>query len=361
MNNNKKRQILVQILAAVFLLAAAGSAVAAGGTDIKIGYLPATGHGKLFIAQERGFFAEEGLKAELIGFINSADGIAAIRSGKVDVGGFGTVAPLLQISTGADLRIIGGLMGEDTSIITTAEISPKVKTLADLKGKKVATIRLATGDAVLRGGLHKSGLSWKDDLEIFELKSPGAVIEAVKNGQVDAGVVWGPFDVSALEQGLQTVLVSADIFPGHPCCRLTVVGDQYAPRLDTWRRFLRAILKAERYAFGGGAGHEQQAVEDISKYAKLDKALIDKSYFHSHLDQSTDPNASGVKDFWSIIIDAGFVQSTEDASRFIETGAYKQALDSLLAEEPDDAYWKKLKQVFDQRDSGTYGGGRGKS
>ncbi|MDR1359340.1 MAG: ABC transporter substrate-binding protein [Deltaproteobacteria bacterium] len=356
-----EKKISVWVFLSIFMFAATGLAAPGKGTEIRIGYLPATGHGKIFIAKERGYFAEEGLQAELIEFINSADGIAAIRAGKTDVGGFGTVAPLLQISTGADLRIIGGLMGEDTSIITTVEKVGGVKSLADLKGKKIATIRLATGDAVLRGGLHRDGLSWKDDVQIFELKSPGAVIEAVKSGQVDAGVVWGPHDVSALAQGLAVALVSADIFPGHPCCRLTVAGDQYAPRLETWQRFLRAILKAERYAFGGGRDHERQVVEDISKYAKLDKALIDKSYYHGRLDQSSDPNADGVKDIWKIIIEAGFVQSKENPDLFIETDAYRQALDSLLAEEPDDPYWKKLKLVFEQRDSGTYGGGRGKS
>jgi NitT/TauT family transport system substrate-binding protein len=347
-------------LLAAALIVGLGTDMARAAEDavLRIGYLPATGHGKIFVAQERGYFVDEGLKVELTEFINSADGIAAIRAGKIDVGGFGTVAPLLQISTGADLRVIGGLMGEDSSIITTAEKASGIRSAADLKGKKVATIRLATGDAILRGGVHDVGLSWKDDLEIFELKSPGAVIEAVKIGQVDAGVVWGPHDVSAINQGLKVVLISADIFPGHPCCRLTVTGEEYAPRQDTWRRFLRAILKAERYALTGGEEHRQQTVADISKYAKLDKDLIYKSYYGGHLDQSTDPNADGVRKIWGIIIAAGFVQSDEDASRFIETGAYGQALDSLLAEEPGDAYWQNLKKVFNQRDAGTYGGGR---
>jgi NitT/TauT family transport system substrate-binding protein len=341
-----------------FILTGVVSARAEGDDSLKIGYLPATGHGKIFVAQERGYFAEEGLKVELVEFINSADGIAAIRSGKIDVGGFGTVAPLLQISTGADLRVIGGLMGEDASIITTPEKAESLKKVADLKGKKVATIRLATGDVILRAAVHDAGLSWKDDLEIFELKGPGAVIEAVKNGQVDAGVVWGPHDASAINQGLKVVIVSADLYPGHPCCRLTVDGEQYQKRAADWKRFLRAVLKAERYALTGGPEHQKQTVDDIRKYAKLDADLIDKSYYHAHLDQSTDPNAEGVKNIWQIINEAGFVQTNEDALRFIETRAYQEALESLLAEEPADAYWLKLKEVFVKRNTGAYGGGR---
>ena len=337
---------------------AAVPAAAAEADRLEVGYLPATGHGKLFVAQERGFFQEEGLQVNLVEFINSADGIAAIRAGKVAVGGFGTVAPLLHVSKGADFRIIGGLMGEDASIVATAEKAGTIKKIADLKGRKVATVRLATGDAVLRGALHEAGLSWKDDLEIFELKSPGAVIEAVKTGQVDAGVVWGPHDVAAENQGLKAVLTSADLFPGHPCCRLTVTGEEFARRPEIWRRFLRAVLKAERFALGGGPEQRRQTVADIVKYAKLDPALIEKSYYQGRLDQSTDPNAQGVEQIWEIMNAAEFVVSEDAVAPFLETGPYREALDSLLAEEPRDPYWAKLITVFDQRDAGSFGGGR---
>jgi NitT/TauT family transport system substrate-binding protein len=341
----------------LILLAGVDCTPAESATELKVGYLPASGHGKLFVAYERGYFKDEGFDAEMIAFINSADGIAAIRAGKIDVGGFGTVAPLLQIATGADLRIIGGLMGTDSSILAMGERANSIKTVRDLKGLRVATVRMASGDAVLRGALSDAGLSWKDDLEIFELKSPGAVIEAIKSGQVDAGMVWGPHDVAAAAQGLKVVLVSDDMYPGHPCCRLTVAGDDYKQDIDKWKRFLRALLKAERYAFTGGAAHQAQVVKDISKYAPLDTKLIDESYYHSHLDQSTDPNASGVLTMWDVIKTVGFSQTDADIARFIELEAYRQALDSLLAEEPNDAYWQKLKTVFAQRNTGNYGGG----
>jgi len=354
----KKLKIISLSFFFVTLLFLGNYPLKADNDSVKLGYLPATGHGKLFVTKERGYFDDEGLKVELIEFINSADGIAAIRSGKVDIGGFGTVAPLLHNNTGADFRIIGGLMGQDASIITTVEKAPSIKSIKDLKGKKVATVRLATGDAVLRGALHDAGLSWKTDLEISELKSPGAVIEAVKGGQVDLGVVWGPHDVSAINQGLKIVLVSADLFPGHPCCRLTVVGDEYNARHDTWVKFLRAVLKGERFAQSNNPEQQKQTILDISKYAKLDPEFIKKSYYEGYLDQSTDPNALGVLKMWKIMNDAEYVTSGDDVGRFIETDIYKLALDSLLADEPNDEYWKKLETVYESRNQGTYGGGR---
>ncbi len=312
---------------------------------VRIGYLPVTGHAKFFIAKEKGFFSEEKIDAELIEFINSADGLTALRSGKIDVGAFGTTAPLIHISQGADLRIIGGIMGEDASIITRPELAPTIKSVADLKGKKVATIRLATGDAVLRGALEDAGVSWKKDLEVFELKSPPAVIEAVRSGEVDAGVVWGPHDLTAEKNGLTVVIRSRSLSPGHPCCRITLANDTLQKNTDLWTRFLRAILKAQRFA----NDHHDETVDIILKYVKLDDAIIRKAYYAGYLDQSSDPNKTGVKNFWRTMQASAFVSSQADISSFVETSLYKSALDGLADENPKDSFWTDLQKVYSER------------
>ena len=154
------------------------------------------------IAKDAGIFKKNGLDVELVEFSNSGDGIAAVRAGKLDAGAFGSLAPLIHVSQGADIRVIGGLMGGDQAVITRKENAGSVKKLSDLKGKKIATIRLGTADAIVRGGLKKEGIDWRKDVTIVELKNPPAVIEAVKNGSVYAGVTWGPHD--APQQGHQS-------------------------------------------------------------------------------------------------------------------------------------------------------------
>jgi NitT/TauT family transport system substrate-binding protein len=219
----KATRLLRASLAALTLAVSTGVAHA---EKLAVGYLPVTGHAKFFVAQERGFFKQEGLEVELVEFVNSADGLHAVVSSKLDIGAFGTTAPLVHYARGADLKIIGGIMGEDAAIIVKPENAASVRTIGDLKGKKIATIRLATGDAVLRGALNQAALDWRKDVQIFELKNPPAVLEAVKSGQVDAGVVWGPHDIRAERQGLQVVIRSSELQPGHPCCRLVVKSDK---------------------------------------------------------------------------------------------------------------------------------------
>ena len=312
---------------------------------LKVGHLPVTGHAKFFVGVEEKFFEQEGLNVQLVEFSNSADGLAALRAGQLDLGAFGTTAPLVHISKGADLRIIGGVMGEDAAIITTKENAAQVKTVVDLKGKKVATVRLATGDAVLRGALTKAGLDWKKDLEIFEVKNPPAVIEAVKSGQVEAGVVWGPHDLRAEEQGLVVVIRSKDLAPGHPCCRLTVNHKDFEARPDVWKHFIRGILKAERFS----RTNQEATIRDIVKYVKIDAELAKKAFYSPNLDQSSDPNRVAIEEFWSTMKSSKFIESDSQIAPFVDGSGYLAALDSLEKEEPQDPYWKNLRTVYQSR------------
>jgi len=270
-----------------------------------------------------------------------------LRAGKLDLGAFGTTAPLVHIAKGANLRIIGGVMGEDTALVTTAANASGVKSVRDLKGKKVATVRLATGDAVLRGALEKVHIDWKKDLQIFELKSPPAVIEAVKSGQVDAGLVWGPFDLRAEEEGLKVVIRSKDLSPGHPCCRLTVDEKSLASNPATWEHFIRAILLAEKFT----RDHHPETIAAIAKYVKLDPVLLEKAYYSPNLDQASDPNVKGVIEFWATMQSSEFIDAKQSIRPYIDTAVYKKALDGLAKENPKEPYWKGLQKVFSQRDS----------
>jgi NitT/TauT family transport system substrate-binding protein len=334
------------------LVVATQIAAAAGAADtnlvsLKVGHLPVTGHAKFFIAKEEGFFQAEGLDVELVEFANSADGLAALRAGKLDLGAFGTTAPLVHIAKGADIRIIGGVMGEDAAIFTTAENANTIKSITDLKGRKVATIRLATGDAVFRGALDEAGLNWKTDVQIFELKSPPAVLEAVKSGQVDAGVTWGPHDVTAEAQGLKVVIRSRSLQPGHPCCRLTINARDLQERPEVWERFIRAFLRAEKFA---NDNHER-TLDDIGKHLKLDRALINKAYYEGFLDQTSDPNVTGIVRFWNTMLKSGFVESKLDITRFVDTKIYEKALKQVAGEQPGEAFWKRRLEIFAQRNS----------
>ena len=331
---------------AALLTSAAGGEAAAPLVKVNVGYLAgATGHSKLFIAQEAGLFKQNGLDVNLVAFPNSGDGLAAIRANKIVAGPFGAIAPFIHIAKGADIRLIAGIMGEDAAVIVKPENAAGIKTIADLKGRKVAVIRLSTGDAVVRGALKKAGLDWRKDLQIIELKTPPAVIEAVKTGKVDAGVTWGPHDRTAENQGLKVVLRSRDLAPGHPCCRLIALGRNVDQDAGTLKKLIKSLIQAEKLA----AEDHEKALDYIGKWINVDRETLRTAYYSGYVDQTTDPNRAGLRDFWAIAKDASFIEADKNPDDYINTAIYKAALDELVAEHPDDQFYRKAKQIFDSR------------
>ncbi len=328
------------------VLSTALSLHAVAADALRLGYLPSTGHAKFFIAKEQDFFGQEGLDVQMVEFINSADGLNAILAGKIDLGAFGTTGPLVHIARGSPLKIIGGIAGEDASLIARPELAGRIRQITDLQGLRVATVRMATGDAVVRTALHEKGLDWKKDIQLFELKSPPAVIEAVKSGQVDVGVVWGPHDLRAEALGLKVVIRSSELEPGHTCCRLVVTRQKLAEAPRVMVRFLRAILRAEKFA----TEQQDATLDAIARYVKLDRATLAAAYYQPHLDQSSDPNLSGVQSFWEGMQASGFIAPGGDIRPAVEVGLYASALDQLAHEHPDDPFWKKLQLEYQRKD-----------
>jgi len=328
-------------------LVAPADAQQAEKTKLKVGIIPVPEHSKLIIARDKGFFSQEGLDVELVEFANSADGISALRGGKTDAGSVGVTAPLVHIAKGAeDIRIIGGLGGEGSAVVTSAALASKISDLKGLKGLKVGTVRLSSSDAIVRAELAKAGIDWRKDLQVFELKNPPAVLEAVKSGEVDAGVVWAPFDLKAEEFGLKVVIRTGKLSPGHPCCRIAVLSDDLQKRKPVWVSYLRALLRAERYI----SENRKDSVDTIAKALKIDPKLVEEVVYGGNTEFSGDPNVKGIVLFWDSMKDSAFIKSDLDIRKYIDVNPYKEALDSLLAAQPDDAYWKARAEQFKARD-----------
>jgi len=112
----KRTWIVGAVAVAVVVLAAVVTVVRRrppSKVTVRVGNLLVPGQAKLFVAKELGYFAEEGLDVQLVEFTNSADGLAALRAGKLDFGAFGATAPLFHIAKDADIRIVGGIHDED--------------------------------------------------------------------------------------------------------------------------------------------------------------------------------------------------------------------------------------------------------
>jgi len=311
-----------------------------------IGYLASTGHVLYFIAQEKGYFKEEGLDTELFLFNNSGEGLNAIIAGKLDTGSFGTAPPLTFISKGSDLTIFGGQMSEGHAIIAKPEKADELKDIKNFKGKKLATVRLATGDIVFRGAFTDAGIDWKNDLVINEMESPAAVLEAVKKGSVDAGVVWTPYRKMAEDQGLKIVQFSGEVedMKDHPCCRQVALTARIKEDPEKYEKLQAALIKAYKFY----KTNQEETLDILSKYVKIDKEVLKAETYGEHISSNPDPNKEGVVKSWDFMKKIGYI-TPEDSLKIedhINTEIYSNALDRILKDNPDDAVYKQLKADF---------------
>ena len=339
------------LCAALFLLAAtATGALAAEAKKLKVGYLPTSGHLLYFVAKEKGFFQQEGLDVDLVRFTNSGEGLTAIKTGKLDAGSFGTSAPLLFISKGTDFTIFGGQMGEGHGLVAKPEKVERFKNLKNFKGATIGAVRLATGDVVFRAALHEAGVDWKKDLTIKEFDSPAAVMEAIKKGSLDAGLLWIPYFTLAEKQGLVVVKYSGEVIKGHTCCRQVALTSTLKQRQDDFEHFLTALLKAYRYYLTDKNG----TVDVVAKYVQISKPDLLKDIYGGHLLIGPDPHRTSVLQFWDFMKKAGYITGNESIDSRINTRLYASALSGLEKREPKEKLWKKLGREFRGGDPGLH-------
>lgn len=340
-----KKIVLLAVLVTLF------AALPSWGKELKkfnAGYLASPGHVLYFVAKEKGFFEEEGLDVTLFLFTNSGEGMNAIQSGKLDAGTFGTTAPLKFVSNGGQFTMFGGQMENGGSgLVAKKERAGEFKDLKHLKGKKIGVVRLSTGDVVLRGTLLRENIDWKKDLTIVELESPGAVLEAVKKGSVDAGMVWSPHLKNCEKQGLKTVLYTDQMEKDHSCCRQTALTKSLQDRPADYVHFLRALIKAYRFY----QTKPVETVEMIAKYVKVDKDVIRDETYGGHCASNPDPGTKGSVRFWENTKKVGYVDpaSKVDITRHLNIELYRQALTSMLKENPKDKIYLKMKKEFKLR------------
>jgi sulfonate transport system substrate-binding protein len=138
-------------------------------------------------------------------FTNGLPLLEAINIGSVDFGAdVADTVPIFAQAAGARLAYVAE---EAASPSAQAILVPKdspVKTLADLKGRKVAVTKGAGSHFLLLAALAKAGLSFKDITPAYLTPADGRA--AFVSGNVDAWVAWDPFLTSAQHQSAARIL-----------------------------------------------------------------------------------------------------------------------------------------------------------
>ena len=233
------------------------------------------------IAMEKGFFKAEG--ADVTGILSSSGGGTTVRNlltgnlayGEIDLAG--TVAAIQQ---GADLKIVSDNVLTVAEFVWAVRPDSPIKTLKDLKGKKIGyTNPRSTSQALDILLLEQAGLK-PDDAELVKTGGFGESVVALNLGSIDAAAMADP--VWSKNKSQLRVLVSAnDVMP--PLCNVIGVstGKAVAERGD----FIRAILRGRRKAVEFMYSNPDEAATIVAKAYNLDLEVA-KSAIHNLVGKS---------------------------------------------------------------------------
>jgi len=201
------------------------------------------GYGPLYLAQEKGFFKDEGVNVNITILEDTAQRKAAMMNGTVD--GLGDTVDLLVLSRDEGVPSVTVLQVDESNgadgIVTTNDI----KTVQGLKGKKIAVQKNFVGESFLMYVLKKNGMSLSDVNEVDT--ESGAAGAAFASGQVDAAVTFEPWLSKAKERKDGKVLVSSADEPGVIVDTLSINTSYLKNHPDTVKKVARGWFKALDY------------------------------------------------------------------------------------------------------------------
>ena len=170
---------LLFILSLMFI---ASPAAAADKLTVMLDWFINPDHGPLYVALERGEFERRGLDVELIPPADPNDPPKLVAAGRADLAISYQPQLHLQVAAGLPLMRVGTLVATPLSSLVVLADSP-IKSIADLKGRKVGFSVGGFEDALLGAMLDKHGLRL-DDVELINVNF--SLSPSLMSGQVDA-------------------------------------------------------------------------------------------------------------------------------------------------------------------------------
>ena len=261
-------------MAGIVLIVLFGAAAASAAERMRIAYSSISGaYVGIWVAHDANLFAAEGLDDQLI-FIPSATQLAQVTvAGDVDIASLGGGPMMAAVLSGADLKAIGNNVNK---LIFSIHARPEVKSIEDLRGKRIAVSRLgSSSDVAARYALRKLNLDPQKDLVLMQLGSMSSMFGALKSGAVDASVVSPPTQFLSEKMGFKELVSITDMDYAYPNPTMVVPGDLIRKKPDTIDHFIRAYVRGMHRAITD----REFTIKSLAKYTTVtDPGLLRKTY-----------------------------------------------------------------------------------
>lgn len=257
------------LVLSVMLFLLSGCGEHADSPPLRIGINPWPGYELLHIAEQQGYFRDEGIAVQIVELASLGDSRRAFERGQIDA--FGATPTELLISQEQSRRGVQAFYVVDYS--TGADVivaRPGIASLQDLKGRKIGAEAASMDLVLLAFALDSVGLSFAD-VKVVPVRQNG-LAQALRDGKLDAGCSYPPYSQEIMRQGLAKAVFDSRAIPGRIIDILAADASQIAQRPEDFRSLVRAIEKARHFleshpeqAHPGMAQREQVSIAELQE------------------------------------------------------------------------------------------------
>lgn len=204
--------------------------------------------------------------------------LEAISAGAVDVGVVGNAPPVFAQAGGFAISIIGVADGAQNNNALLVPEDSGVRSVAELKGKRVAVAKGSSGHYLLLAALRQAGLSARDVDVVYV--SPVDAQNAFASGHLDAWAVWYPFVGQAVARGAR-ILLDGSAWP-ETGLNFTVASSQALAdpqRAGQLADLLARLARAQAWA----TAHPVEWAQALAATTRLPLSLVQEMVSHQSL------------------------------------------------------------------------------
>ncbi len=231
----------------------------------------------MYVAFEKGYFKEEGLKVKLVNGLGADKTMTAVLSGNCDIGFMGAEASIYVYNEGADDYVVNfaQLTQRAGNFLVTRDKNEKF-TWNNIKGKTVIGGRAGgMPEMVFEYILKKNGIDPKKDLTIIQNIDFGLTAQAFTSGKGDYTIEFEPAATALELQGAGKVAASLGVESGKvPYTAFAAKKSYIEKNPEIIQSFTNAIQKGLNYV----AGHTPEEIAKViqPQFAETDKDTLVK-------------------------------------------------------------------------------------
>jgi ABC-type nitrate/sulfonate/bicarbonate transport system substrate-binding protein len=231
----------------------------------------------VFVAQEKGFFAKNGVDVKVEIRNTGGELSGGLRAGDFDFAPAAFTNLPAALERGLKVRGIVGYVGaafekdsSDAVVALVASAGSGINSIKDLKGKKIGVTFGSTGDVWLGQVLKEAGLT-VNDIQRVNTK-PSSLVSILDTGGVDAISAWEPFVFRAMKKipGAKTVKRGGDLVCF--CAYLHGKPDRVYNDEAATQKFVDAIAEAAAYV--RNPANKQEVAEIGTRFVNMTKEEV---------------------------------------------------------------------------------------